>query len=259
MAPQVLFYEQAVPISSERHREVAVQGTSDFGFARHVNVVPLVVQEFAVASADYAIVFVGRDDDLVPAAVLGVRERQNLFVTGDGRWDAPYVPAFVRRYPFVFANRPDNKSLVLCVDEASAAVNRQGLGERLFDSAGERTGYLTSVVTFMQRYQSAFQQSQQLAVRLKALDLLQPVQAKLSGPAGEIQLGGFTTVNREKLNALAAPIVEELFRSGALEALYLHLASMRNLQKLAERAAGIAPAAQPAAGDGLDEGDILLN
>lgn len=259
MAPQVLFYEQAVPISSEYHRDVAVQGTADFGFARNVNVVPLVAQEFAVASADYAIVFVGRDEDLVPVAVLGVRERENLFVGGDGRWDAPYVPAFVRRYPFVFASQPDNNRLVLCIDEASAAVNREGRGERLFDSAGERTSYLTGVVTFMQRYQTAFQQSRQLAARLKALDLLQPVQAKLSGPAGDIQLSGFTTVNREKLNALETPVVEELFRSGALEALYLHLGSMRNLQKLAERAAGLSSPGRPTAGDGLDEGDILLN
>ncbi len=257
MAPQVLFYEQAVPISSEQHRDATVQGTADYAFARSANVVPLVAQEFAVAGGDYAIVFVGRDEDLLPVALLGVRESENLFVTEDGRWEGGYIPAFVRRYPFVFAHGPDDDRLILCIDEASPLVNREGRGERLFDSTGAKTSYLDNVLTFMQRYQAAFQSSQRFARRLRELDLLQPVQAQLRGPGSEIQLRGFMTVNREKLAALDAATVEDLFRTGALEAIYLHLASMRNLQRLAQRAA---PAAgSPSDRGDLDEGDILLN
>mgnify|MGYP006288804705 CR=1 FL=1 len=261
MAPQLLFYERAVPISSENHREVTIEGRSDYAFARATNVVPLTTPEMATAAAEYAVVFVGQGDEVVPAALLGVRDQRNLFVDSHGRWDASYIPAFVRRYPFVFATGQDPKQLMLCIDEASPLINREGRGERLFDATGARTSYLDNVLTFMQRFQAAFQRSQQFARQLNQLGLLQPVQAQLRGPEGELSLRGFMRVDREKLNALDDATILQLFRSDALEVIHLHLASMRNLQKLGERAlSGRDGAAAPTiGGDDFDNSDILIN
>ncbi len=264
MAPQLLFYERAVPISSETHRDVSIEGPAHYGFANAINAVPLTTPEIAVAAAEYAVVFVGQGDDVVPAVVLGVRDGQNLFVDGAGRWQANYVPAFIRRYPFVFATggaqggAEAEKRLLLCLDEASAMVNRDGRGERLFDSTGTRTAYLDNVLQFMQRFQAAFAASQQMARRLNSLELLQPVQVQLRGPGGELQLRGFMTVDRQRLKALQPETVRELFASDALEGIYLHLASLRNLQRLGERSLATKSDAQ-APDNGLNEGDILLD
>lgn len=261
MAPQLLFYERAVPISSETHREVAIEGRSDYAFARATNVVPLTTPEVAVAATEYAVVFVGQGDDIIPAALMGVRDRENLFVDTDGRWDASYIPAFVRRYPFVFASGQDPKQLMLCIDEASPLINREGRGERLFDATGARTSYLENVLTFMQRFQAAFQRSQQFAKRLNELELLQPVQAQLRGPEGELSLRGFMRVDRDKLKALDDATALELFRNDALEVIHLHLASLRNLQRLGERALRGRNDAPSTAigGNDLDASDILIN
>ena len=102
MTTQLLIYEKAVPVSPQRHGDWSVKAGADFGFARHVNSVPLMAAEFPAAAAEYPVVFTGTDN-VMPAILLGAREKENLFVAEDGSWDGRYVPAFVRRYPFVFA------------------------------------------------------------------------------------------------------------------------------------------------------------
>jgi hypothetical protein len=263
MAMQLLFYERAVAVTSGRHRDLAVGRRRDFGFARAAGAVPLTTAELPAAAAHYPVVFVGEGDDVGLAVILGIRDGENLFVGADGRWDAPYVPAFVRRYPFVFANRKDTTHLTLCVDEASDLLNHEGRGERLFDSAGERTTYLTNVLDFMQRYQVALERSRAFAKRVQDLGLLRDVQARMRlGDGAALQLRGFRTVDREALKGLASETVNELFASDGLEALYLHLASLRNLQALGERAArhgAPPPRVEGAGGDAIDGDDILLN
>jgi len=261
MASQLLFYERAVPVSSGRHRDMAVSPRRDFAFARSASAVPLTTAELAAAAADYAVVFVGEGDEVGLAALLGVRDNENLFVEHDGRWSAAYVPAFVRRYPFVFASQPDEPSrLALCVDEASDLVNRDGRGERLFDSAGERTTYLNNVLDFVQRYQGAVHRTRTFAKQVDALGLLRHVQAQLKlGERGNLQLRGFRTVDRDKLKALPPETVRELFASDALEALHLHLFSLRNLQRLAERSVARTAPRPTIEGDGSDDRDIIFN
>ena len=263
MAAQLLFYENAVPVTSERHRDLAVSQRRDYGFARGAGAVPITTAEARAATADFPVVFVGEGDDVGIAALLGVRDGENLFVDADGRWDAGYVPAFVRRYPFVFASEGGSERLALCVDEASELINREGRGERLFDSAGERTTYLANLLEFMQRYQVALQRTRAFAKRIQELELLRTVEAQLRlGDAGTLRLRGFRTVDRERLKALPAETVNELFAGDGLEVLYLHLASLRHLQKLGERAARRAAPSSRIEGAGdevLDGGDILLN
>ncbi len=192
-----------------------------------------------------------------------MRDGENLFVDDDGRWDAGYVPAFVRRYPFVFANLSDRNRLTLCVDEASDALNHEGRGERLFDGAGARTTYLTRVLDFMQRYQAALRRTRLFARRIEEFGLLRNVQAQLRlGEGGSVQLRGFRTIDRRRLKALPAKTVHELFASDGLEALYLHLASLRHLRRLGERAArrgAPRPRVEGAGDHPIDAGDIRLN
>ncbi len=135
MTKQLLIYERATPINPNDHRDVSVKFGGDFGFARDVNSVPLMAAEFENASVEYPIVFVGDASGVMPAALLGIRDNENLYVEENGAWNAKYVPAFVRRYPFVFST-DDNQRFTLCIDEDFHGVNRKGQGERLFDADG---------------------------------------------------------------------------------------------------------------------------
>ena len=104
---QLMIYETAVPVSRTRHGNWSLEIGTNYAFCRNINSVPLMAAEFASAALEYAIVFGGAGDVVLPAAVLGVRNDENLYVTKQGGWQTKYIPAFVRRYPFVFFSRDE--------------------------------------------------------------------------------------------------------------------------------------------------------
>lgn len=238
MTKQLLYYTKVVPVSKEQHGDWSVKATGDYGFARDSNSVPLMAVEFLAAAPEYAIVFAGTDDNIMPLAVLGAQSHENTFVDGDGRWDAKYIPAFVRRYPFVFTKNEDGSRFFLCIDEQYSGCNQNGSGERLFDSDGERTQYLDGVLNFVQEYQVQFARTQAFCNKLKELDLLEPMQARFNLPSGKnLSLTGFMAVNRDKLKALPAETLAELAGTDELELIYTHLQSMKNFSAMVERIA----------------------
>lgn len=235
---QQLFYGNPVPLSSQRHRDLSLKTGKNFRFARNINSCPIMAAEFSATSAEHPIVFAGSDKSVLPVVVLGVGDDENLYVDDDGHWSGNYVPAFVRRYPFVFSSSPDGKTLVLNIDEDYEEFNRTGHGERLFDADGVQTQYLQTILRFLQEYQAQFQRTQAFCRRLLELDLLQPMQAQFTLNSGEQRtLGGFQVVDREKLKALPPEELAGMCRRDELEILYLHLASQRHFQGMLEHMA----------------------
>lgn len=233
---QLLFYEKAVPVSAETHKKVSVKTGTNYKFAEKVNSVPLTAIEFGQAAVEYPIVFTGDGETVMPCAILGATATKNLFVQEDGTWGGKYVPAFIRRYPFVFAQDTSGKNLILHIDESYEGVNKKDKGERLFDADGEKTQYLQNVLAFLQDYQQRFQRTQAFCKRLVDLDLLRPMEAQFSLPTGSRQsLSGFQTIDREKFKALSDENLGKMMRTDELECVFLHLASLRHFGAIAER------------------------
>jgi len=247
MATQLLIYERATPVSRRQHGDVSVRSTSSYNFAGSVNSVPLMEAEFTSAAVEYSIVFAGTEGDLVPAVLLGVRDGENVFVDSEGQWLGKYIPAFVRRYPFVFSSADNGQNFTLYLDEEYAGLNQDGHGERLFDAGGEQTQYLKNVLTFLQAYQVQFRRTQAMCKKIQDLGLLDPMQAQVTLKTGQrMTLAGFWAVNRERLAALSAESLGDLAKSGDLERIYEHLWSMRNFSGMVDRFATPAPDAVPA-------------
>ena len=239
MTSQLLIYESAVPVSAGRHGNWSVEAGADYGFSRKVNSVPLMAVEFPHAAAEYAIVFSGTPDAFIPAVILGMRGEENLYLTGQGGWQAKYIPAFVRRYPFVFSSSQDGKTFTLCIDEAFPGVNQAGRGQRLFGEDKKPTPYVSNVLKFLEQYQIEFRRTQAFCSKLKDLGLLEPMRAQANLPSGErLALTGFMAVSREKLKGLPGDKLAELAKTDELELLYLHLQSMRNFAAMVNRLAG---------------------
>jgi hypothetical protein len=236
MATQLLIYETAVPVSSKRHGDCSVAIGTNFTFSKSVNSVPLMAVEFPQAAAEYAVVFAGTREAVMPAVILGVRSSENLYLAEEGTWEAKYIPAFVRRYPFVFSSSDDGKTFTLCVDEAFPGFNREGRGQRLFADDGKPTPYVENVLKFNQEYRTQFLRTQAFCKKVVELQLLEPMQAQIALESGErMSLGGFMAVNRNKLKALPGETLAELAKTDELELLYLHLQSMRNFTGLKDR------------------------
>ena len=229
MTTQLLIYETAVPVSSGRHGRCSVETGSGYGYTRKVNSVPLMAVEFPQAEPEYAIVFAGDAENTMPAVILGARQNENLYLGADDSWQAKYIPAFLRRYPFVFSTSEDGKSFTLCVDEAFPGVNFQGRGQALFTPEGKPSVYTERVLDFLQKYRVQFMRTQAFCKKLRDHDLLSPMQAEFTLGSGEkTSLTGFMVVDRAKLKALSGEVLAELAKTDELELIYLHLQSVRN-------------------------------
>jgi hypothetical protein len=263
---QLLIYERAVRVNPRQHKDVSIKSGNDYGFAKNVNSVPLMAVEFEHACTEYTIVFAGEAAGIMPVALLGIRDNENLYVDESGAWNAKYIPAFVRRYPFVFSST-DGSRFTLCIDEEFRGVNRRGVGERLFDAEGERTQYLQSVLNFLQSYQAQFDATRAFSQRLVDLDLLEAMQAQFTLRSGRrITLGGFMAVSRARLRALSGDALARLAGSGDLDLIYAHLHSQRNFTPTAERivrvvdpAADLAAARLTADADTVAQPDQLMD
>lgn len=249
MAKQMLIYETVVPVSHSRHADAWVEPSSGYAFAAAINAVPLMAVEFQRAAAEFAIVFTEVAGDVTPAAVLGVKGQQNLYLTEDAQWRARYVPAFLRRYPFVFASSEDQQTLTLCIDETYPGFNREGRGQRLFGEDGKPSAYVEQVMKFLQEYQAHFDGTRRFGKRLQELKLLEPMQLTVTTPSGTRQsLGGFLGVQRERLRKLDGDALASLARTDELELLFLHLHSLRNFNEVKDRYIGaLAPQADATA------------
>lgn len=233
MTKQMFIYEDVKPLSKSSHGDWSVKSGDDYGFAAKINSVPLLISEFAQASRHFPIVFTGSEERVMPIAILGIRNEQNVFVAEDGTWTAPYVPAFLRQYPFVFANMKEEGQLMLCLDEAFSGLNKDGKGERLFDSDGEQTKYLSSMLEFTKSYHSQFRIAENFGKRLMDLKLLEPMRAQftMQGLPDET-LTGFLSVTRQGLKDLPDEEVVKLHRNGMLEAIYVQLMSAGNFDDI---------------------------
>ncbi len=231
------FYRKVVALNTETHRNLRFAvNEANFTFARNTTAVLLAGAEFAEAGRVYPIVFIrSQDKTMRPVVLLGIRNGENLFVDEQGKWNANYIPAFVRRYPFIMAEGEVEGKLVVCIDEGCPALNTDH-GELLINNEGKTEPRMNEAIGFLQNFQQEFMRTESIARQLDEMGLLIPQGVRFDTPAGEtFQLNDFFVVDEAKLNALDDTKVCELFRNGALGLIYLHLAAMGNMRELIER------------------------
>jgi hypothetical protein len=238
---QLMFYNNPIPLSKEAHKDLKIgPNESGFAFAKNTNSVLLSGKEFIHAAKEYPIIFISAGERMLPVALLGFRKDENLFVDDSGKWDAKYIPAFVRRYPFILAEAPDGaegdaKKLAVCIDETFSGLSKEE-GKPLFDDEGKPTELLDNAVKFLKDYQSQYQRTEIFINRLKDLDLLTGYTANAELKDGEkISISGLMVIDEKKLMALEKNQAMELFRSGELGWIYTHLLSLSNMNTVMNR------------------------
>ena len=230
---EMIFYERVVALNDQTHARLRVRPASSFAYAARTNSVPLLSSEFFECAREYPIVFARGEAGPVAAALLGLREAENLYVDKDGTWDARYVPAFVRRYPFV-PGKGAQGELLVCIDEASECFDARE-GEPLF-LEGKPSPQLEHAMKFLAEFHQGAATTELLGRRLQDLGLLRQSDSLAQLNDGtQFRLNGLNVVDESKLRALDRDIVQELFVSGGLAVIYAHLMSLGNLGALVDR------------------------
>lgn len=222
------------PLDPVRHGALRIAPLRDFSIAARMHAVFVAATEIPEAALEYPIVFVQAGDldadgrpAVSPVALLGLAAGENLFVEGT-RWKAQYLPAFVRRYPFV------SSSAGPMIDTAWSGLSPLE-GEPLFDAQGRPTATLDESLAFLARFDGEARRTRSFCARLVELELLQPMQADATLPDGQtLTVEGFRVVDEERLRALPDAQVLELHRSGMLMLAHLHRASLARMRLLVE-------------------------
>ncbi|MCP8895387.1 SapC family protein [Shinella daejeonensis] len=232
-----LFYKDPVVLRFEEHGEVGITATANFGFAREAVAIPLCVSEFAIAMRHYPIVF-AMEESAPPIALVGVRRDDNLFVAHDGNWHpGAYVPAYVRRYPFIATESQDRTRQFLGIDRGSdrfvahAATHHDA--ERLFHVDGEASTTAQSAMAFCNAYHADHAATIAFGRALIEAKLLSPYHARFQLPDGpQHQINGFQSIDEQAFRALPANAVADWHAKGWLDLVTLQLASQRSFQNL---------------------------
>jgi hypothetical protein len=232
--PAFSFYAQVVPLNSTTHRSLRLKPVTDYRYTRKTQSVAIGAGEFFDCAVEFPIVFIRTSSAIVPVALLGARPDENLFLGAAGQWDAGYLPAFVRRYPFVTLNEIDQR-LSVGIDETSPLLQDKE-GERLFGDDGAATESFRNTMKFLERAHAEFLRGEALGKTLDDKGLLQPMSARMSVEGGiAVELGGFEVVDVSKLEAMSIGEQGLLAKTGDLALIHAHLVSMRNFRKLLAR------------------------
>jgi len=240
---QFALYRDPIVLDSVEHRDFRLVAPTDHTMASGMHACFLAAGEFAPASREYAIVFVRDPVDgqpqWQPIVMLGVSAGENLFVeaAAGSPWNARYVPAYIRRYPFWTAQLPGLENTAVMIDRGWKGFSRTE-GEPLYEPDGKPAARLVEAMGFLEQFEVQADNTLAVCRRLAEFELLREMTANATLADGStLALNGFFVVDEAKLRALPDAQVIELHRSGALGLVHAHLASLGNLQALLERKA----------------------
>lgn len=232
-----LFYQQPVPVTSERHGSKKLPEPPRYGFAAGTNAIPVNIDEFGPAARHYPILFAVGGDPF-PIVLLGVRSEENLFIDAEGQWESgSYIPAYVRRYPFLFMTESGTDRLILCLDEKAEGL--EAPEGRPFYEGGEAGPVLKEALNFCAAFHRRHQETLQFARALAERDLLLERAAQVTLNNGEtMSLKGFSIINSEKLDQIPNKLFLDWRRKGWLPLIYAHMLSLQSWSNIVDRAAG---------------------
>jgi hypothetical protein len=233
-----LFYNALEPLNLDQHGKMKVRGLTGLPELGRTHAVPLTVDEFTLVQRHFPIVFsVGGTP--VPIALMGLNEGVNVFLDENGRSTDPnlYIPAYLRRYPFLLAKlRPDVDELSLCFDPTSGAVGDFEEGEPLFDN-DQPSAATKAILEFCEQFEAAGLRTNAFVEDLVKSDLLMDGEVAIQ-PEGADQpfvYRGFRMVDEEKVRNLRGDELRKMNQSGMLPLIYAHLFSLSQMRDVFAR------------------------
>ena len=225
------------PVNPEKHARLKLSGVPNYRYAAAEIVTPFVSGEMWQVAREFITVFPLQAEAL-PLAILGTETGVNSYVgTGNPPWWGRYVPAHLRRYPFILAPRAadagdaaDQQRFTLCLDAAAPQLNATE-GRPLFNDDGQPSELLLEVEQALTGLQQDLALTQALVKQIDAAGLLVEHTLAVQRNGREpVAFNGFRVVDQAKLRSCAPELLAALARTGALDLVYAHIGSLSNVQ-----------------------------
>lgn len=226
-------------LDKNKHKNLRVAQGRGAEFGENVHLVPVIAEELNKLIIEYPVCLV-KDNNTGQfglQALLGFEPQENLFLCKN-QWQANYLPLHIRRQPFMVAvnnkagEQPSAENTVITVNMNNTRVQEEE-GELLFDESGNPTSYLNEINQLLSTLVNGINQTQLFIHTISEYELIEKVQVNVAFKSGEKKyFDGIYTINADKLKQLNAEQLIELNQKGYLQACYLLLASIGNIQKL---------------------------
>lgn len=235
-------YRRSVALDPKLHRGHRISPLTDFRVAADLHAVFITATEFPQAGLELPLLFVATGEHdahgrpaMSTVALLGLAAGENLQLGEGGRWTGRYIPAYIRRYPFASAGEAGASGLAVLVDDSWSGFTESG-AEALFDDADQPAPALQRAMDFLERFELEADRTRAFCERVVALDVLKEMKAEATLPNGRrISIDGFHAIDEDRMHALPDAVVVELYRTGLLMLMQLHLASLANIRHLVNR------------------------
>lgn len=223
-----------VPLDKKRHADLSFKPLEDYRFTSSLTALPLLAFEVVDAARCFPIVF-APGASAAPHALLGLGDA-NMFVDGEGRWTASYLPLYAANHPFSLLpvrgpEQPDAPEVILAIEE-DAPHFRQADGQPLYGPDGEPTALLNRISATLGNQHRRFQESAQSLAELALSGVLgERVVTVRSGDTARA-VKGLRVADRDRVMALSDAMLARWARNGLLEMLFAHWQSLRCLNTL---------------------------
>ncbi len=220
-----------VMLNNDEHKDLRINTSRSVEMGDGVNFAMTFPFEFRNAQAHYPIFFQKNTETgrFYPVALFGFEPNENLFLNDQG-WGAAYIPAMIRRQPFLIGfqadeSEPGTKKAVVTIDIDNPRVGKES-GEAMFMDHGGTSEYLQEVTQNLELIHQAHEHSDNYISTLLEHDLLEQFSLNIDLEDGSAhQLLGFYTINEERLQKLSAEVLASFNDQGFLMPSYMVLAS----------------------------------
>ncbi len=216
-------------LNSEAHRDLRIRTEPSAKFGDATRFVPVVISELPLLVVHNP-VFFSKDTEtgaFYCGAMLGFDDGENLFLGKRAPADV-YRPLNLQRGPFFTAQNE------VAIDLDNPRVN-SSQGEALFTANGTATPYLVSVIAALRELTAGAAATKTFIDTLLRHKLIEPITLDLAFDDGtRREVVGLYTVSQDTLQHQPDDIVIDLFRRGYLKLIYLLIASVRQVNVLAQ-------------------------
>lgn len=233
------------PLTQNNHQDIRFTSIPNYHFARNVSSAPIAFSEFIHASKYYPIVFL--KDNTLPVVLLSLNKEQNNFINPDGSWKVQYIPAYFRQYPFLLVKAsppadsgsandktsPDvsknEDKYVVCIDRDATHFSSPQ-GDIMFTANGQFTEMTIKAVEFLKLYQQEMAVTSSIVKLMEDKGILVDRQFNVNMNGQNISVGGFRTVDMQKLNSLEDAVLADWVRKGIMPLIVSHANSLSGMQ-----------------------------
>jgi hypothetical protein len=243
---QFLFYKNIVALDRQKHQDLNLTTPMDLHFAQKANFIPILLSELSEVIQELPVVFIPiGENEFSLGAITGLQKDSNLLIR-NGFWLGRYIPAFLRRYPFMTLAAPsDTSQFTIVIDEQADCLSGRSIEgtlkskNPLFED-DKPTKTLQDLIPFLQKFHADNLQTQAFCRRMKELNLLTQGDLAIADKQGkQYQVNGGWLIDDAILKNLDPQVIQEFFQNDLLQKIYQIQFSIKNFPVIIDRFMGL--------------------